>query len=155
MTPDHIKTAIFRECPLLREDEPIASAVEQVLAAGLPALPVVDARDRFRGIFGEREFMAALLPGYVGELRSARFVRGTLDDALEKRAGCRTEPVSQHMTTDRVAVSEGASDVQVGEAFLHHRVLIVPVVRADEAVVGLITRSEFFRALAERFLAQG
>jgi CBS domain-containing protein len=155
MTPERLKAEIQRECPLLREDEPIAGAVRRVLDSGQPALPVVDGDGRFRGIFGEREFMAALLPGYVGELRSARFVRGTLDDALEKRAACRAEPVSKHMTTDRVSVGEGASDVQVGEAFLHHRVLIVPVVDDRGRVVGLITRADFFRGLAERFLAQG
>lgn len=40
----------------------------------------------------------------------------------------------------------------IAETFLHHRVLIVPV-RGDGGVKGVITRSDFFRHLAERFLA--
>jgi CBS domain-containing protein len=39
----------------------------------------------------------------------------------------------------------------VAEIFLHHRVLLVPVVDGG-AVTGVITRSDFFRALATRFL---
>ena len=58
-------------------------------AATCPALPVVDDRERFAGIFGEREFIEALFPGYLGQLKGAAFLRGSLDDALEKRDACR------------------------------------------------------------------
>ena len=55
------------------------------------------------------------------------------------------------MTTDHVDVGADFSDAQVAETFLHHRVLIVPVVD-DGRLVGVITRSDFFTALAQRFL---
>ena len=43
------------------------------------------------------------------------------------------------------------SDAEVAEIFLHHRVLLVPVI--DEGkVVGVITRGDFFRSVADRFL---
>jgi hypothetical protein len=48
-------------------------------------------------IFGEREFMAALFLGYVRQLGYAGFVPRKLDDALEKQAACRGEPVADHM----------------------------------------------------------
>jgi CBS domain-containing protein len=51
------------------------------------------------------------------------------------------------------AVGSDFSDAQVAEIFLHHRVLIVPV-GDDGRVVGVITRADFFRSVAERFLAQ-
>ena len=57
------------------------------------------------GLFGEREFMAALFPGYVGELHYAGVRPGLLDEVLEKRAACRVEHVSEHMNTDHVAVA--------------------------------------------------
>jgi CBS domain-containing protein len=139
------------EVPLLREDMTVEEAVGVILDSGLPALPVVDRDGAFAGIFGEREFMAALFPGYVRELRFAGFVSKSLDEALEKRAACRREAVGRHMNTEHVDVPADASDVQVAETFLHHRVLIVPV-RQGGRVVGVITRNDFFAGLAARFL---
>ncbi len=54
------------------------------------------------------------------------------------------------MTTDHVEVGPDASDAELAEIFLHHRVLIVPIVEAGR-VAGIVTRTDFFRALAERF----
>jgi CBS domain-containing protein len=153
VSPRTLTDELVRDAPVLRTDMPVGEAVRQVLDSGLPALPVVG-DDGLCGIFGEREFIAALFPKYLGELNYAGFVSHALDDALEKRQTCRAEPVSQHMNTEHVDVDSEYSDVQVAETFLHHRVLIVPVVD-DGRVVGVITRSEFFRALAERFLQLG
>jgi CBS domain-containing protein len=153
MSPQSISAPIVRETPVLRQDAPVEEAVRDILDSGLPALPVVDARGKFAGIFGEREFMAALFPGYVRELRFAGFVPKGLDEALQKRAACRRETVGKHMNTEHVDVPTDASDVQVAETFLHHRVLIVPVTDRG-AVQGVITRSDFFAKLAVRFLEQ-
>ena len=152
MSPNRISSPLVREAPLLREDDSVEEAVEAILDSGLPALPVIDDHGQLAGIFGEREFMVALFPGYVGELRFAGFIPKGLDEALEKRAACRKERVAQHMNTEHVDVPEDASDVQVAETFLHHRVLIVPV-RGNGGLKGVITRSDFFTQLAERFLA--
>ena len=152
MNPRTIADLVHRETPLIRHDEEIGPAVGRLLESGLPALPVVDGRERFAGIFGEREFITALFPGYVGALGSAGFIPKSIDLALEKRHGCRFEPVSKHMNTEHVDVGPDFSDVELAEIFLHHRVLIIPVTR-DKRVVGLVTRSDFFRAVAERFLA--
>jgi CBS domain-containing protein len=153
MSPQSISAPIVRETPVLREDAPVEEAVRDIIDSGLPALPVVDERGKFAGIFGEREFMAALFPGYVRELRFAGFVPKGLDEALQKRAACRRETVGKHMNTEHVDVPTDASDVQVAETFLHHRVLIVPVTDRG-AVQGVITRSDFFAKLAGRFLEQ-
>ena len=151
MSPQTISAPVLRQPPLLHADETIEAAVRTILEHELPALPVVDDQERYRGIFGEREFMAALFPGYVQQLKHAGFLPRSLDAALEKRQACRAERVAQHMNTEHVDVGPKFSDTQVAEIFLHHRVLVVPVVD-DGSVVGLITRREFFRALAERFV---
>ena len=151
MSRDRISRPLVRDAPVVREDATVEQAVRAILNSGLPAVPVVDAKGNVAGIFGEREFLAALFPGYVGELRFAGVVRKELDEALEKRAACRHEHVGEHMNTEHIEVGPDASDVQIAEIFLHHRVLIVPVVD-DGAVTGVITRHDFFRALAESFL---
>ncbi len=137
----------IREAPLLRTDEEVESAVQRIVEAELPALPVVDPRGRYRGIFGEREFIGAIFPGYVGELGSAAFVTEALEAQLQKRSGCRHDPVERYMNTEHIDVGPEWSDTQIAETFLHHRVLIVPIVDAGE-VQGVITRWDFFKALA-------
>jgi CBS domain-containing protein len=151
MSPQRIASTIRREVPLLREDEPLHDAVTKIIEADAPALPVVDAARTLLGIFGEREFIGALFPGYVKTLGYAGFVPRSLDDALRKRAVCADEPVGKHMNTDHVDVDEDFSDMQLAEIFLHHRVLIVPIVDAG-AVAGIVTREDFFRAVAGRTL---
>jgi CBS domain-containing protein len=141
----------IEDAPTLRADETVADGVQTLVASGLPALPVVDAHGELVGLFGEREFMTALFPGYVGELHYAGFVPAELDEALEKRATCAQEPISKHMNPEEVAVDEGFSDIGLAEVFLHHRVLVVPVVR-EKHPLGVVTREAFFRRLATRFL---
>ena len=151
MSPRTISELVHRDAPLLRSDMPIVDAVRTVLDSGLPALPVVGGDDKLVGLFGEREFMGALFPGYVKELPYAGFVPRSIESVLEKRATCRQETVAKHMNTEHVDVPPDYADVQLAETFLHHRVLIVPVAEKGR-VQGVITRSEFFAALAERFL---
>jgi CBS domain-containing protein len=152
VSPQSIGKDLLREAPSLGRDDPVAHAVARIIESGLPALPVIDRRDELCGIFGEREFMAALFPGYVRDLGYAGFVPAKLDDALEKRAACAAEPVAKYMNTERIAVGEDFSDLEVAETFLHHRVLILPVTR-ERRPLGVITRSAFVRRLVERFLA--
>ena len=151
MSPRRLSQLALHQPPLLRTGDRVEDAVRVVLDSGMPALAVVDERERFAGIFGEREFMTALFPGYLGQLRHAAFLSRTLDAALDKRDKCRREPISRYLTTEHVEVGPDFSDTQVAEIFLHHRVLVVPVV-ADGRVEGLLTRRDFFRAVAERFV---
>ena len=106
MSPREITSAVRRELPLLRDDDTIRAAVEAITDAGAPALPVVDAERRLRGIFGEREFIGALFPGYLGTLGSAGFVPKSLEQVLEKRSGCATEAVARYMNTEHIDVDD-------------------------------------------------
>jgi CBS domain-containing protein len=150
MTPTTFVSASRRQVPVLRHDQSVGEALDAVLSAGAPALPVVDARERFVGVFGEREFIHAVFPKYFDALGSAGFVPKSLDVLLERGAPAAAEPVSDHMTTDHVEVGADPSDAELAEIFLHHRVLVVPIVE-DGKVAGIVTRADFFRALAERF----
>jgi CBS domain-containing protein len=149
MSPRTLSASLLRKVPLLRAAEPTGEAVGRVVDAGVPALPVVDDSGRLTGIFGEREFIGAVFPGYLGELSYAHFVTRAVDDRLDRRAECRREPVATYMNTEHIEVGPDFSDAELAEIFLHHRVLIIPVTRGDK-VEGIVTRSDFFVALAER-----
>jgi CBS domain-containing protein len=122
-----------------------------MLEARLPALPVVNDKGRLAGIFGERELITALFPGYVGSLGHVAFVPKSVDAAIDKRQSCRIEPMSQHMHTEHIEAPAEFSDLQLAEIFIHHRVLIIPVTE-DKRVCGIVTRSDFFTAFAERLI---
>ena len=151
MSPQRIASTARREAPLLRDDDRLRDAVANIVAADLPALPVVDKDGKLLGIFGEREFMGALFPGYLTTLGYAGFIPRSLDEALEKRASCGDDPVAKYMNTEHIDVGDDVSDTQLAEIFLHHRVLIVPIV-AGGRVSAIVTREDFFRALAEHVL---
>jgi CBS domain-containing protein len=148
--PDSIVKRTLREVEPLGADDLIGPAARRVIAEGLPALPAVEQDGRFVGIFGEREFMAALFPGYVRELASAAMVSRSVDETIERRSECSTEPIRRYLTTDHVLVEDDYSDTQLAELFLHHRVLIVPIATAGR-VHAVVTRADFFAALVERF----
>jgi acetoin utilization protein AcuB len=151
VNPSTLTDPLLREVPTLTTTDPLGYAVQKIIDSGLPALPVLERDGSYCGIFGEREFITAVFPGYLGELRHAAFVPRSLEDALEKRATCRLEPVRDWMNTEHVEVGPDFSDAQVAEIFLHHRILLVPVVD-HHRVLGVITRNDFFRALADRVL---
>ena len=151
MSPQRVTRSITREPPVVRVDDTVEAAVRAVLDHNLPAVPVVESDGTLAGVFGEREFLEALFPRYFSQLKSAKFVSKALDEALEKRAGCIRERVGDHMFTEHVDVGIDASDGQIAETFFHHRVLLLPVVEQGK-VVGVVTRRDFFRALAERVL---
>ncbi len=152
--PNEIAKSILREVEPLSDGDTIGAAAQRILETELPALPVVDSEGEFAGIFGEREFMTALFPGYVGELKSARMVSRNIDAMIERRESCRDEAISAYMTTDHVVVEDDYSDTQLAETFLHHRVLIIPVASGGK-ISAVITRRDFFLELAARLAQPG
>jgi CBS domain-containing protein len=149
--PDSIVKETLREIEPLRKGELVGTAARRVVETGLPALPAVDEKGKFAGVFGEREFMAALFPGYVGELASARMISRSMDDAIDRRLSCAEEPIDRYLTTDAVLVEDDYSDTQLAELFLHHRVLIIPIA-TEGRVHAVVTRHDFFEALVKRFV---
>jgi CBS domain-containing protein len=148
--PDSIIQQTLREVDPLSADDLIGPAARRVIDLGLPALPAVEADGSFAGIFGEREFLAALFPGYVGELGSGAMISRSADETIERRSHCSEEPIRRYLTTDHVLVEDDYSDTQLAEIFLHHRVLIAPIATAGR-VHAVITRHDFFCALVGRF----
>lgn len=148
--PDSIVKETLREIEPLNADDLVGAAARRVIETDLPALPAVEDDGSFAGVFGEREFMAALFPGYVGELASARMISRNMDESIERRIGCAQEGIRRYLTTDAVVVEDEYSDTQLAELFLHHRVLIIPIA-TEGRVHALVTRHDFFQELTRLF----
>ena len=147
--PATIAKSILHEIEPLGADETIGPAAGRVVESGLPGLPAVEADGSFAGIFGEREFMAALFPGYVGELASSAMIKRSIDDAIERREGCSAEPIRKYLTTDHVLVEDDYSDTHLAEIFLHHRVLVIPIA-TNGKIHAVVTRGDFFTELVAK-----
>ena len=147
--PDSIVKSTLKEVEPLSVTDTIGEATQRMLAADLPGLPAVDERGKFAGIFGEREFMSAVFPGYVATLASSRMISRSIDETIERRAECRNEPIAKYLTIDHVLVEDDYSDTQLAEIFLHHRVLIIPIATQGR-VHAVVTRADFFTGLVER-----
>ena len=154
MSPRRVVALVRRDVPVLAHDTTVDTAVRALLDSDLPALPVADARGRYAGIFGEREFIGALFPRYVQSLGYAGFVPQSMEAVLDKRRGALHEPVVTYVNSEHVDVSEDVSDIALAETFLHHRVLVIPITQ-DGHVRGLVTRADFFAQLAGRLLDEG
>jgi CBS domain-containing protein len=152
--PRTLTDDLVREVPVLRADQAVGAAVETIVAEGLPALPVADEHGGYAGIFGEREFVTALFPGYLGQLRYAGFVPHSLDEEIDRRAACVADPVADHVNSEHIDVGPDYSDAQLAETFIHHRVLIVPVVGPERRIEGIVTRRDFFAALVARVVGE-
>lgn len=151
--PDSIVKESLREIEPLTADALVGPAAKRVLEAGLPALPAVESDGSFAGIFGEREFMAALFPGYVSELTSSAMISRSMDDAIDRRLECAREPIRKYLTKDAVLVEDDYSDTQLAELFLHHRVLVIPIATSGR-IHAVVTRQEFFQELVQRFVSR-
>jgi CBS-domain-containing membrane protein len=152
--PRTLSDDLLREVPILRSEQSVREAARILVEQDLPALPVAKEDGRYCGIFGEREFFMALFPGYLGELKYAGFVPHSLDDDIEKRSAQLADPVGKHCNSEHVDVDEDHSDAGLAETFLHHRVLIVPVVDSDRQIKGIVMRKDFFAALVGRLACQ-
>ncbi|MCO5314925.1 MAG: CBS domain-containing protein [Solirubrobacterales bacterium] len=147
--PDEIISSIIRPVEPLHDSDPVGYAARRVVESGLPALPVVDGKGRYAGLFGEREYMRAVFPAYVGTLSSARMIRRSLDDTIEPRMSSQEDPIRTYLTTDPVLLEDDYSDAELAETFLHHRVVVVPVATEGE-IHSVVTRNEFFLELYNR-----
>ncbi|HYH62027.1 MAG TPA: CBS domain-containing protein [Solirubrobacterales bacterium] len=151
--PDSIVKETIREIEPLSIDDNVAEASKRVIELKLPGLPAVDSDGKFAGIFGEREFLAALFPGYMNELSSTAMIKRSIDHTIDRRVECAAESIEKYLTKDHVLVEDDYSDTQLAELFLHHRVLVIPIATKGK-VHAIVTRADYFEAVARRFVEQ-
>ena len=148
--PKALIEQIVIEVEPLPADEPIGSATRQgdrLRAAG----PAGGGRGgEVRRHLRRARVHGGLLPRlHEGSRLGARRSAARSTRRSSAALGCVEEPIADYLTTDHVLVDDDYSDTQLAELFLHHRVLIIPIA-TDGRVHAVVTRSDFFRALARR-----
>jgi len=107
-------------------DTPAKEAATLMLEEGISSVVVVDEDDRLVGILTSTDFVAIA----AAEDSAAAFA------------------VADHMTTDVVTTTAGASIEAVADLLIDHGIHHVPVVDEVEGVVGMVTTTDLTAYLA-------
>ena len=137
--PSHIPLArdvMHKRLLTVGPETSLREAIEKLVRAEVRHLPVVDTDGRVVGMLSDRDLRTA-----VGDPREAM----DNESLLIERA-----TVEQVMRTAVVVVQEDASIVEIADAFLDERIGAVPVVDADEVLVGIVSYVDVLAHLVGR-----
>jgi CBS domain-containing protein len=135
-----------RELHAGRPDMPLAEAVELLLDKVYRTLPVVDQTGRVVGILTDGDLLnrAGLLATSVQQELTQAEVAGELRQI--RQSG---QTVGQVMTPDPVTVTPETTITEAVNLMVERAVKRLPVVDADGKLVGMVSRVNVLRALAE------
>jgi len=124
--------------PETRLDEAARSLAEQ----RLKSLPVVDADGRVVGMLTETDFLHRLEAATFLEL-----LLRLVQDSEEFSQCCHGTPVSAAMTAPAVTIGREAGLLEIANAFHRHPGRSMPVVDAEDRLLGLLMRKDFIGRL--------
>ncbi len=144
MTPDVVS---------IRPEASVLEAVRLMLQHKISGLPVIDAAGNLQGVVTEGDFLRRTETGT--QRRHSRFVEFLLGPGrlATDYAHASGRKVGEVMTPDVYTVTEDAPLEAVVHLMERRRVKRVPVVRGGK-VVGIVTRANLMRALANLALAE-
>jgi CBS domain-containing protein len=141
-----------RDVPSVRPDEDARTAIDLLAKTDLGAIPVVDDGNKVVGIVSESDLILSEeesdlhLPHYLNIMGGIVFVGSMkgFDERLEKAFATK---VSELMTADPIVAHDYENVDRVAKKIAdeHHNHL--PVVDADENLVGMVTRADALAAL--------
>jgi CBS domain-containing protein len=152
-----VKTAgeiMARDVPAVTADDDARTAIDLLAKSGLGAIPVIDGDRRVVGIVSESDLVLGEeesdlhLPHYLNIMGGIVFVGSMkgFEERLEKAFATRVEEL---MTADPIVCHDYESADRVARkiAEKHHNHL--PVVDAEEHLVGMVTRADALAALVD------
>lgn len=134
---------------VLAKTDSVADAVVTLRRHGVPALPVVDAKGHFVGVFGLREVIALLLPRAVrlgDDLDDLRFLSESLDDLKVRLGSLGKDGVGKHMAPHRSVRAE--TPLVEALLLLYRGDSYLPVVDGAGKLVGIVTATQALTRIA-------
>jgi CBS-domain-containing membrane protein len=132
--------AIVRRVEPLRPDDLVADAASRVAAAD-GGLPVADEAGRLIGFVSERDLLTALVPSYLADLPSARFITRDFPAWLRRARTAARMPVAEVMTAKPKHLTPDDSEAHAAELFMHTGEYVLPVA-AGGRVVGIVRMAD-------------
>ena len=141
-----VRDLMSREVRIVRPDTPIAIALEMLIGKAYRALPVVDDERRVVGILTDGDLLARLgLPNASLQLELTESELGRELDAL-RRSG---QTVGDLMISPVITTTEDAAIADAIRVMTQREVKRLPVIDRAGKLVGIVSRVDVLRALAQ------
>lgn len=134
---------------VLTKNDTVCDAVVTLRQLHVAALPVVDAKGHFVGVFGLREVIALLLPRAVrlgDDLDALRFLAESLDELKARLGSLGKDPVGKHMAPHRSVRAE--TPLVEALLLLYRGDSYLPVVDGAGKLVGVVTAAQALARIA-------
>jgi CBS domain-containing protein len=147
MTPDPI---------VVRPDTPLTEAIQILAADRISGLPVVDAKHKLVGIISETDLMwqesGVTPPAYIMLLDSVIYLKNPLqyERELHKALG---QTVGDVMSPAPVTIKPNQTVPEAARLMHERNIHRLPVLDAQGQVIGILTRGDIVRAMADQDLA--
>jgi CBS domain-containing protein len=145
--PDAACRSIMSAPPaVLKPTDTLLSGLQAIVRHRLPALPVVDADQRYVGMLPRSRLIALAMPRLLshedathplGHLLQVGFIQDTLAELQERIDAVANDPVSRHIDPD-VPVLEPDTPLMNAMLFLHRQRNILPVVENGK-LLGIVS----------------
>jgi CBS domain-containing protein len=136
---------------VVHPDTPIPQVLQLLAENRISGLPVVDGQDRLIGVVSETDVMwqetGVTPPAYVMLFDSVIYLQNPakFDRALHKALG---QTAAELMTLHPVTITADQGLPKAARLMHEKQVHRLPVVDADQHVIGILTRGDIVRAMA-------
>jgi CBS-domain-containing membrane protein len=127
----------------------VAEIVALLKKHRIPGVPVVDEERRVLGLVTHEELIKIFVPHYLSMLDELAF----LDDLgeIEAQTMAEIEPTlflaEDIMATDLITAGPSTSMMKVAALMMNRKLVLMPVVDAEERLVGVLSRNDVSSAL--------
>ncbi len=133
-----------RDVVTVSEETPLAEVAVAMGARGISGVPVVDHNGRVNGIISEKDFLTQM--GVTGRQNFMTLVATCLTTK-----GCMALPVKKQlakdiMTSPAITVKLHTTIEEIATLFTSRQVNRVPVVDADDKILGIVSRGDLLPA---------
>ncbi len=141
-----ISEVMTRDLKKLSPEMSALDGMRELDALEISGLPVVDSAGKIVGMFTEKGVLKAILPSYVSQV--GRFVYENSPKTIKSKVAKLVEyKVGDLMRRDVVKIREDTPVYEVARIMLTQNVRRVPVVDADDKMVGIVARSDVLGAI--------
>lgn len=130
----------------LSPDIPVSKAVGLLVERKISGLPVVDEAGHLVGMFTEKDVLRAILPSYVSQVGQFTYENGP-HTIKNKVARLSQFKVGETMRREVVKIHSETPVSEAARVMLVQNVRRVPVVDANNRLVGIVARVDVLQAL--------